>query len=53
MVLGRLDNFRLFSLVSQFSKYQIHGLWLLCLYLYAKSFSLITYSRQNSDLKMC
>ena len=53
MVLGRLDSFRLFSLVPYFSKYQINGRWLLCSYLYMKSFSLITYSRKSSDLRMC
>ena len=53
MVLGRLDSFRLFSLVPYFSKYQINGRLLLCSYLYMKSFSLITLSRKNSDLRMC
>ena len=52
MVLGRLDSFRLFSLVPHFSKYQINGIWLLCSYLYTKSLSLITYSRKNTDLRM-
>ena len=52
MVLGRLDSFRLFSLVPHFGKYQINGIWLLCSYLYTKSLSLITYSRKNSDLRM-
>ena len=53
MVLGSLDSFRLFSLVPPFSKYQINGRWVLCSYLYTKSFLLITYSRKNSDLRMC
>ena len=52
MVLGRLDGFRLFSLVPHFSKYQINGIWLLCSYLYTKSLLLITYSRKNTDLRM-